>query len=450
MVANDTKAWQASENDVGPFADSKGSDEVTLQQQKPPTSPVPDGGFEAWMIVVSGFITTLNACGFVNCFGVFQASYISPGGLLETYSPSAISWIGSLQTFFVFFPALVIGRIADAGYVRSTVFVGTCIMIFGILMTSIAKPGQYYQFFLAQGVCVGIGLCPIFIPPVTVAAHWFKRKHALSLGIGASGASVGGCLYSILLKHLLPKIGFAWSLRVVALIIGVTQIIPLIFLKPRLPARPLKGQQFLDLEVFHNPVYVLVHLGLFLAFMGLYTPFFNIELFAFANGLSLDLAFYTLPILNAASTIGRILPALIADRFGSLNSLIPCIGTTGCLLFVWMGCTTQKGIITFSVFYGFTSGAFVSLPPAVVAALSEAPDRTGIRVGQMLSIVSVATLIGPPIANAIIGPLRQLRPGGGSEIFNDGAIFAGAVVMGGFATLVLARIVYDRRFSIKI
>ncbi|ORY83029.1 major facilitator superfamily domain-containing protein [Protomyces lactucae-debilis] len=423
---------------------------IERQGQEQLPVQIPDGGFDAWMVVVSGFITTMNVFGFVNSFGVFQTRYVSRGGLLSKYSPSAVSVIGSVETFFVFFPALVIGRLADAGYIRSLVFGGTCMMVFGILMTSIDKTGQYYEFFLAQGVCIGLGLCPIFIPPVTLCAHWFRRKHALALGITAAGASVGGCLYPILLNLLFPKIGFSWSMRVVALIIAVTQIIPLIFLKSRMPFRKLKGQTFFDVQVFRNPAYVLVHIGLFLAFWGLYTPFYDLEIFAISNNVPVTLAFYMLPITSAASACGRVLLAFVADRYGCVNSIIPSVAAAASLLFIWLACTTQSTVIAFCVLYGCASGAVVSLSVSVVTSLSNDPAKNGIRTGQMLTLCSIATLTGPPIANAIIESVSQLLPGDGTKVFDGGAIFSGSVVMAGLACLVVARFMYDRRLCVKV
>ena len=47
---------------------------------------------------------------------------------------------------------------------------------------------------------------------------------------------------------------------------------------------------------------------------GLYTPFWYIELFMLSRGSSMNLAFYTIAIMNAAGVIGRIGSGYIADR----------------------------------------------------------------------------------------------------------------------------------------
>lgn len=398
----------------------------------------PDGGLEAWLVVVAFFFCTASSWGLANTFGIFQTYYTSPEGPLSTTSASAVSWIGSLQTFFIFAPGFLVGRLVDAGYVRSLVVYGTLIMTFSMMMTSIST--QYWHFFLAQGVGFGMGLCTLFLPAVTVCSHWFKRRRALAMGIGASGSSIGGIWYPIMLNKLIPKIGFGWAVRATTFVMLATQIIAIIFLKPRLPPRPIRGQQFFDLQSFKEPVYLLLCLGFFLGFAGLYTPFYYVQDFALYHGISDSIAIYLLPILNAASTFGRILPNLLADVFGCLNVVIPCVSISGVMILAWIGCTHLSTVIVFVILFGFFSGAFVSMPPPTVAAITKDPKKIGVRVGQSFTIVSLAALVGPPISGALLGRNDFVKP----------SIFAGVIVISGGITLTLAKFAYSRNWRTKI
>ena len=58
--------------------------------------------------------------GFVNAFGVFQEYYAVT--LLATKSDSAISWLGSLQVFFLFGGTPVCGILMDKYGPRVSVF----------------------------------------------------------------------------------------------------------------------------------------------------------------------------------------------------------------------------------------------------------------------------------------------------------------------------------------
>lgn len=56
----------------------------------------------------------------------------------------------------------------------------------------------------------------------------------------------------------------------------------------------------------------------------------------------------------------------------------------------------------FCILYGFFSGGFIALGPAVVAALSPAPEKLGSRLSLLFLPASVGVLIGNPIAGAIV------------------------------------------------
>lgn len=54
-------------------------------------------------------------------------------------------------------------------------------------------------------------------------------------------------------------------------------------------------------------------------------PFFYVESYATSIGISGDVAFDMLIIMNAASVVGRLLPPFFADRYILLGGLVPCI-----------------------------------------------------------------------------------------------------------------------------
>ena len=84
-----------------------------------------------------------------------------------------------------------------------------------------------------------------------------------------------------------------------------------------------------------------------------------------------NLSFYLISIINAASVIGRILPGILADKAGAFN--IQFIFTSVMaisILAYWTPSTTESAIITFALFYGFVSGAFINLLAVCVAMIS--------------------------------------------------------------------------------
>ena len=127
----------------------------------------------------------------MNAFGVYQTYY--EDSFLSSQGASNISWIGSVQAFLLVFIGVITGPIYDLGYLRALLCIGSFLVVFGIMMTSVYT--QYYEVFLAQGVCVGIGSGCLFIPSIAVPAGWFTSKRAVATGIGVAGSSVGKSLF---------------------------------------------------------------------------------------------------------------------------------------------------------------------------------------------------------------------------------------------------------------
>ncbi|OLL21947.1 Riboflavin transporter MCH5 [Neolecta irregularis DAH-3] len=333
----------------------------------------------------------------------------------------------------------VAGRYTDEGYFRTIVLIGTITGVFGIMITSICK--EYYQFFLVQGAMLGISQGLLFTPAVAVVATWFRRKRALALGIVAVGSSVGGLCFPIMLTKLIPKIGFGWSVRTIGFMVLAFDIIALATMKSRLPPR-LPGPIF-DFSAFKSAAYNFFVAGMFFGFLAVYTPFYYIEQCAIRDGISPDIAFYLLSVINAASTFGRVIPSYLADKFGAMNIFIPAVLVTAIIIFIWPATYNLASLILFACIFGFSSGVFVSMPPTVLASLSSDMSKVGTQLGMAFLIIGFATLIGTPLTGAIISAQ--------SGSYSGAAGFAGGCLLIGGSCMIIARSkVVGWKFFVKV
>lgn len=57
----------------------------------------------------------------------------------------------------------------------------------------------------------------MFFGPVTaILSMWFKRRRGLALGLFATGSSIGGTVVPIVVRNLIPKVGYvslSWSVE---------------------------------------------------------------------------------------------------------------------------------------------------------------------------------------------------------------------------------------------
>lgn len=291
------------------------------------------------------------------------------------------------------------GPIYDAGYFRELLWAGSFLVTFGLMMLSICK--EYWQVLLAQAFCVGFGTGCLFVPSVAILSTYFTTHIATAMGLAAAGSSLGGVLYPIIFYRLQPLIGFGWTTRTIGFIVLATQLIPNLCMKVRV--LPASKRKIVDWSAFREPPYALFVGGGFLAFIGLYTPFFYIQLFAIQSNIAdTNLAFYLLPILNASSTFGRIFPNMVADKVGPFNIVVLCATISGILALCLNAVSSIGSLIVFCILYGFFSGSFVSLPPTILVGLSPNRGIVGTRMGMCFACVAVGVLIGTPIAGAIL------------------------------------------------
>ena len=154
------------------------------------TNEAPDGGLTAWSVVAAGWCASFTSVGWNNAAGVFQTIYETDR--LQSYSPSAIGWVISLQTFFMFICAPISGKVFDSYGPRWIMIVGSVLQVLGIMMMSLST--QYWHFILSQSICTGIGGGAIFFAGSNSIATWFKNNRALALGISSTGSATGGVI----------------------------------------------------------------------------------------------------------------------------------------------------------------------------------------------------------------------------------------------------------------
>ena len=230
--------------------------------------PPPDGGLKAWTQALMCHLVVFNTWGSISSFGVFQAYYVTA---LDR-PPSDISWIGSVQILLLFLVGTFSGRAMDAGYYRAVLVIGSLFVAAGVFMTSFCT--QYWQLFLAQGICQGFGNGLLFCPTIALLSTYFLRKRALAISLAACGGATGGMVIPAIVQQLLPKIGFAWTVRVIGFVILFNFAIIIAFARTRIS--PRTTGPLIEWTAFKEPPYALFTTGSFLIFWGLYVAYFYV------------------------------------------------------------------------------------------------------------------------------------------------------------------------------
>jgi MFS family permease len=234
-------------------------------------------------------------------------------------------------------------------------------------MISLCK--KYYQFFLAQGLLLGVGFAFVAVPSSGMVPRYFKKNRGLATGFSVAGSSLGGVIWPIFFDQMLhyDNISFASSMRIAGFIMIPLFAITILTVRP-----PLKKPQAIhqdaedgqldekpkkkDYSPLHRPPFVFLCAGLFFGIFGFMIGFFYVSTWATSLGMSASLAFYLVSIVNAASLFGRILPGFVSERLGRFNMLFFSCLFAGIIAFCWTTATSTAGLVVWCIAYGFASG----------------------------------------------------------------------------------------------
>jgi MFS family permease len=370
-------------------------------------------------------------------FGAFQTYY--QHNFLSSSTPSAISWIGTIQSWLLILVGVLSGPLFDLGWFRPMLFAGNFLVIFGIFMLSLST--KYWQVFLAQGVCMGLGAGLLYVPTLALIGLSFSTKRSLAQGITTAGIAVGGVCYIIAFQRVTESRGFGWGVRAMGFIaLGIAILaFPALLKGTSALAKARTARKLFEPAAFKEHGFVIFTCCTVATFLGYVVPYFFMSTFAQdALGIDADFSFYVLVISIAASFFGRLFIGVMALKLGAIFTWFCCSLVSGVLSLAWIGVRNRAEMIAFSVFWGFCSGGLVTLPAAVFPRLCPDLKRLGTRTGMSWGISSFATLIGSPIAGAL---LKRHEPGQSAERarlnYLGPQLWAGAFLMLGAAIILV-------------
>lgn len=108
---------------------------------------------------------------------------------------------------------------------------------------------------------------------------------------------------------------------------------------------------------------------------------------------------------------------------------------------VWIPATKPSIAIGFSIFFGFASGAFISLSGALPVSVSPLPEL-GYRLGVVFLAIAIPSLTLGPIGGAIL----QSSANGWLGV----KVFGGVMALAGCAIVLVSRLLYTEKKLLKV
>lgn len=318
---------------------------------------------------------------------------------------------------------------------------------------------EYYQIFLAFSLLTGLGSSFLLTPSMACVAHWFDTRRGLVSGIAWTGSGFGGVLFPLVIQALLPKLGWSWSIRIVAIILLTLCILSVCFCRSRLSApKPKDGKSpwratLPDYRIFLDGTgaMAVTTLGTLFTDLAYYIPITYLPAYYLARqnispdaGITGSAAFsyQLLAILNAASCFGRLTSGTLGDHFGHYNTMIVSLFFCAVsVLAFWIpdilaqDLTSPALLIVFVILFGFVSGSNVSLTPICLGHLCGIGDY-GRYYASCYTAVAFGVLISLPAAGGILDAVDEE----GKTKYWAVAVFTGLSYVAALACFVWVRI----------
>jgi len=359
----------------------------------------PEGGLEAWLVVLGAWCGLFASLGLMNAIGTLQ-SYVAEHQLSD-YNESAIGWIFSIFTAVSFSCGVYIGPMFDKYGPRWLLASGSLFLIAGLMSTSVCT--QYWHFILSFSLLTGLGVALLFTPSIAAIGHFFFRRRGFASGVGSTAGGIGGIALPLILTQLFAKLQWGWSVRIIGFMMVAFLVVANILIKKRLPA-PKNASPHPDFRILKDRTFALFTLSVFLLEFGLFIPVAFLPNYGLAQGFSRQFSTGTiLAIFNTGSVIGRVIPGYLADLVGPYNSNLGslCISVFASLA-VWLPFGhTVPGLCVFAFLFGFASGNNISVAPVCVGRLCRTQEY-GRYYATAYVVAAAGSLIGIPIGGALV------------------------------------------------
>ncbi|KAH3685816.1 hypothetical protein WICPIJ_003215 [Wickerhamomyces pijperi] len=370
----------------------------------------PEGGFEAWRVVLGSFMALTSIFGLENVSGVIETHILE--NQLSQYKQSTIGWIFSINLFVMFVTSVFSGTYFDRNGCTVLIILGGILVTGGLVATGNAS--EMWHFVLSYGLCCGLGSGLAVSAVIGPVNQYFNRKRGLVSSISSSGGSVGGIVFPFMLRKLYVQVGFTRAMRCFALVHGFCFLSAALLIKERIDKPDISQQSVhsrvktyltaFDLSGLQDLRFFLCCLGcVFAESLALTMGTYYVS-YAKSHGLSLSSSYLLISLTNAGGIPGRWITGLVSDHVGRFNVMAVTLFLCGvsCLVILIPFAKSHNSVFyVFAVVWGFTTGSIFSLIPVCCAQISKTQEF-GKRYGTMYSMVGCGVLIWIPISGSII------------------------------------------------
>ncbi|XP_059473731.1 monocarboxylate transporter 10 isoform X1 [Neocloeon triangulifer] len=409
----------------------KSNSREKMLPNKEPWTPA-DGGFRAWLVVLSSFLINGLIFGIINSYSVIYFDLqknLEANGIHD--SSYKASLVGSLTIGATFAFSPLAGILTDRLGHRQTTMIGGALAVMGMVMSSLLI--KYVKaLYLTYGILFGLGASLAYTPSLAILGFHFKQRLGLVNGIVTAGSSVFTILIPLAFGKLIPLIGLEWVLRSIACLMIFIVVAANLFEIPagaaKVPDSSTEKKECLNFEIWKNKKYVIWALAIPISLFGYFVPYVHMVKFVSVNFPDADGKILVMCI-GLTSGVGRIIFGKIADMPNVDRILLQQISfiSIGSLTMLLVVAPAWSYMILIALGMGLFDGCFISLlgPIAFDLCGSEGASQA---IGFLLGLCSIPLTVGPPVAGKLFDHFNSYTVpfllAGGPPILGAIALFA--------------------------
>ncbi|KAK4043750.1 major facilitator superfamily domain-containing protein [Parachaetomium inaequale] len=373
-----------------------------------PDEHCPDGGIRAWLVVFGCWLALFASLGFMNVLATFQ-TYVTTNQTIHLGSSAVGATIFGYASLS-FLLGIYVGPLFDKYGTRWLLLAGTICLAASLLLGSLST--EPAAILAALGILGSLGSTLLFTPAIAAISHIFTaRRRGLATGIATTASSASAVVFPFLLQALFVRVGWAWTVRALALLCLALAVAANFFIRSSLhPARAAAVTTQEDssssphphARVFRTRGFTLTVVAVSCAQLAASLPLSYMSAYVLGRGFSHAESFEVVAIVNASSAVGRVALGWAADRVGPFNASVACAAVAALACFgVWLPAGgTKAGVVVFALVFGGVSGGGVCLAPVAVGRLCKTGEF-GRYYGACYTIASLLVVLAVPVVEQV-------------------------------------------------
>lgn len=446
----------------------------------------PDGGFDAYRVLLGSFCGLIVDFGIPNAMGAIQ-TYVSTHQLSE-YKLSTVTWMFSLHLAIMYLGGVIFGGFFDKYGAKRLLIAATACIFLGLMAT--AECEKLWQFLLSFSILTAFGSSLAMSPLIGVLSHWFLKKRGMALSVASAGSLVGSTIFALTLPRLYTVLGFKWALRILAFICLSSMTVSILLIKERPGfnkhssqsesqdqnniveeiSEVLEGNEmhknnssrfgdaeptsttkvfeeaptscapkkrtkfdFINFRVFLEIRFIALSLATFAAEVNSLTVLTYLASFALSYGVPEKKAYLLLTVINVSGIPSRIVTGFLADKYGRFNIMLA--GNLFQTICIWAFLLPANGLLpllyTFTVIYGCMNASLISLIASCLGQICPA-TKFGQYYGMLYFLSAFSVTLGMYVGSLVINA-------GTKQDYHNWIVFEGILSIAGLLLWIWAR-----------